>query len=68
MQLLKKQIFAPSHIEIISGNLPGKEYLPMKKAYKKWIIYLLVVLFVCWLWNCTDVLSIFRDPIVLYFR
>ena len=37
----------------------------MKKSYQKWIIYLIIGLLACWLWHCTDVFRLLKEPIIL---
>jgi len=32
----------------------------MKKSYRKWIIYLIIGLVICWLWHCTDVFKLLK--------
>jgi len=39
----------------------------MKKSHKKWMVYLIIGIFLCWLWFCTDVFRFFKDPIVVFF-
>ncbi len=37
----------------------------MKKSYRKLIIYLIIGLVICWLWNCTDTFRFFKEPIII---
>ena len=37
----------------------------MKKSNRKWIIYLIIGLVICWLWHCTDAFRFFKEPIII---